>query len=160
LVLAVLLAWRVGLERATGKAALVAAALLVGALLALVGQAYQTSADTYELFTAWALAILPWVLVGRLAALWLFWVGLVNLAAILYFHVFGGLLWSVFGTVELLGWLFGLNTAALTLWEMLARRGIAWLNERWALRVLATACVACITALTVWVIVDFRHIGM
>src|SRR5215471_17509745 len=132
LVLAVLLAWRFGLEHATGKAALVAAALLVGALLALVGQTYQTGADTYELFTTWALAILPWVLVGRLAALWLFWIGLINLAMILYFHVFGRLLGSVSGTPQLLWWLFGLNTTALALWETLARRGIAWLNERWA----------------------------
>ena len=47
-----------------GKAALLAASLFVGALLALIGQIYQTGADTFEMFAAWAALILPWVLVG------------------------------------------------------------------------------------------------
>ncbi|MET0204922.1 MAG: DUF2157 domain-containing protein [Casimicrobiaceae bacterium] len=54
--------WR-GLDTLPGKAALVAA-LLAGALLALVGQVYQTGADTFELFAAWAVAIV--VLVARM----------------------------------------------------------------------------------------------
>ena len=82
IIAAVFLAWRLGLERAGGKAALLAAALLVGALLALVGQTYQTGADTYELFAVWALAILPWVAVSCFGALWLLWIGLINLAAL------------------------------------------------------------------------------
>ncbi|MET0346849.1 MAG: DUF2157 domain-containing protein [Casimicrobiaceae bacterium] len=57
--------WR-GLDTLPGKAALVVAALLVGALLALVGQVYQTGADRFELFAAWAVAIVAWVLVARM----------------------------------------------------------------------------------------------
>ena len=45
--------------------------LFTGALLALVGQTYQTGADTYELFALWAFAITAWVAVARLPALWL-----------------------------------------------------------------------------------------
>ena len=41
--------------RSPGRAALFVAALLTGVLLALVGQVYQTGADTFELFAAWAL---------------------------------------------------------------------------------------------------------
>lgn len=71
LVASVAAAWRLGLDRASGKAALLVATLLVGALLALVGQTYQTGADTFELFGAWALMALPLVAVSRLPALWL-----------------------------------------------------------------------------------------
>ena len=39
-----------------GKAVLTLLSLLVGALLALTGQIYQTGADTYELFAWWAVA--------------------------------------------------------------------------------------------------------
>ena len=49
------------------------AALLVGALLALVGQTYQTGADTFELFAVCAAAILPWVLVACFPTLWVLW---------------------------------------------------------------------------------------
>ena len=49
-------------NRPAGKAALLAAALLTGGLLALIGQTYQTGADTFELFATWAALILPWVL--------------------------------------------------------------------------------------------------
>src|SRR5262245_26788015 len=54
--------WRLGLDRSAGRAALLATSLLLGALFALIGQAYQTGADTFELFATWAVAILPWVL--------------------------------------------------------------------------------------------------
>ena len=43
-----------GPERASGKAALLVATLALGALLAFVGQTYQTGADTFELFSSWA----------------------------------------------------------------------------------------------------------
>src|SRR5437867_9569809 len=42
--------WRLGPEKAAGKASLLVACILFGALLALLGQTYQTGADTWELF--------------------------------------------------------------------------------------------------------------
>lgn len=146
--------WWQGLERAAGKAALVAAAILVGALLALIGQTYQTGADTFELFAVWAAAILPWALLGRLAALWVLWLAIVNLAVVLYFQAFHGLFGVLFGPERQLWLLFGLNTAALAAWEGLARAGIAWLRERWAPRLLATASGGLVTALAV---IDIFH---
>ncbi len=68
-------AWR-GLDTLAGRAALFACAVLMGVLLALVGQVYQTGADTYELFCAWAVAIAVWVVLGRQPALWLLWIAL------------------------------------------------------------------------------------
>ena len=55
LAIAVVAYWRLGPERATGKAALLVAAILLGVLLALFGQTYQTGADPWQLFALWAL---------------------------------------------------------------------------------------------------------
>src|SRR5690348_12313782 len=63
----------IGIDRAFGQVLLVAASVLTGVLLAVIGQVYQTGADLFELFAAWAVLILPWVLVSRSAAHWLLW---------------------------------------------------------------------------------------
>ncbi len=159
IVLALAVCWRYGLDSLAGEAALVAAALCVGAMLALVGQVYQTGADTWELFATWAGAIAVWVVIARMPALWLLWLALVNVAVALYFSVFGGILGIVFGTREMLWALFGLNTAALAVWEVLAASGVAWLRERWAVRVLAFASGAAITWLAVWSVLDLSRVG-
>ncbi len=150
--------WHRGLDGFAGKAALLLAALLAGALLALVGQTYQTGADTFELFALWAAAILPWVFLARFPALWILWLVLVNLAVSLYFTTIGW--WEALMAPATLGWvLFGLNTAALMVWEFLWIRGTLWLRERWAARLLATASGGAITGLAVRTIFDFGHQG-
>ncbi|MFT5094357.1 MAG: putative membrane protein, partial [Porticoccaceae bacterium] len=63
-----------------GKAAITAAAVLVGVFLAVFGQVYQTGADAYQLFVGWALLILPWVVMCRLAGLWVLRLAIVNVA--------------------------------------------------------------------------------
>lgn len=157
LLVALAFVWRLGLERVSGRAALLAAALLTGALLALVGQTYQTGADTYELFAAWAVAILPWVLLARFPALWILWLALVNLAVTLYFQVFGGWLGIVFGPERQLWLLFGLNTAALLAWEAAAAAGVEWLRERWPVRLIATASGVLVTVLAVIAVFDSEY---
>ncbi|MGO2340510.1 MAG: DUF4401 domain-containing protein [Psychrobacter sp.] len=66
---------------------LLIASVITGSLLALFGQVYQTGADTWQLFAAWAVLIIPWVLIARFPALWLLWLGLFNTALILSFSV-------------------------------------------------------------------------
>ena len=66
---------------------LLIASIITGSLLALFGQVYQTGADTWQLFFNWALLIIPWVLIARLPALWLLWLGLINASLILYIDV-------------------------------------------------------------------------
>jgi len=156
LVIALVLVWRLGLDRVPGKAAVLAAALFTGVLLALIGQIYQTGADTFELFAAWALAIAPWVVVARFAALWLLWLLLANLAITLYFHAFHGLLGFAFGPERQLWLALGLNTIALAVWEAAARAGVMWLQERWATRLIATACGVIATVLAVETIVEWH----
>ena len=157
IVAALVFVGRLGLERPAGKAALLAAALLVGALLALIGQTYQTGADTFELFATWAVAILPWVVIGRFPALWLGWVALVNVAVSFYFTVFPGLFGILFDSETLLWGLLGINTVALAAWEGASLR-LAWLRERWAARLLATAAGTMATLLAVWAVLEEARI--
>jgi uncharacterized membrane protein len=147
-ILAGLLAcWRLDLDSMAGKAVLTLLALLAGALLALTGQIYQTGADTWELFAWWALLILPWVLVGRFAPLWLLWLVLLNLAAWLYLS----LAWSG----EILMWtLLVLDSLALAAWEAGHRASIAWLRDTWPPRLAAVASGAMATGLACWSIFD------
>lgn len=151
---AIIVSWRLGLERMSGKAALLFATLLVGALLALVGQTYQTGADPWELFATWALFALPWVAVARFSPLWLLLLALVNLAASLYYHAFAGFFGVLFGAETLWWVLAGVNSAALIAWELAAWRGVTWLAERWAPRIVATAAAGFLTVLAAWGIID------
>ncbi|WP_434984566.1 DUF2157 domain-containing protein [Vreelandella zhaodongensis] len=118
------------------RVALTVAFLLVGVLLGLVGQVYQTGADPWQLFFIWALLALPWVWVARFDALWVLWVGLLNLAVWLYISTWGGVLGSVFFDDNAGLWgLVLINLTAQAVWEWGAhRRG--W-PGRWAICLLA-----------------------
>ncbi|MBK9990863.1 MAG: DUF2157 domain-containing protein [Verrucomicrobia bacterium] len=157
IIAALAVVWRLGVDSIAGKATLLFVSLLTGALLALVGQTYQTGADTVELFAVWAVAILPWVLVARFPALWIVWLALVNVAASLALMTFRNR-WSIVYTPDKLMWvLFELNTVALIIWECLAVAGLKWLRERWSVRIIATASGGLITALAFEDIVDGRY---
>lgn len=144
IVAAVALYWRLGTEKLIAQVTLLAAALLLGALLALYGQTYQTGADPWQLFATWALLMLPWAAVGRFAPLWLLWLLLLNLSAVLYFDARDDVVWL----------LFLLNTAAWAAWEACARR-FAWLTlARWPVRLIATASGFTLTHLVLRSIFD------
>lgn len=63
---------------------LLVASIITGSLLALFGQVYQTGADTWQLFFAWAVLISPWVIIARFPALWVLWLGLLNTITLFY----------------------------------------------------------------------------
>lgn len=160
LLAAVLAWWRLGPGTPAGQVALIAACLMLGGLLALFGQTYQTGADTWQLFATWAMLLLPWAVLGRLAPVWLLWLALLNLALSLYHQTFGGLLWLPFGREDELLWLlFGFNAAAWAIWEFLATR-LAWLNRRWAVRLIALACGSSVTLLVLYTIFEPSHTGL
>ena len=138
-VLPLLVYWKLGADKLAAKVSLLAAAIMVGAVLAVYGQTYQTGADTLQLFATWAVLILPWVLVGQFPALWLLWLALLNVSVVMYCMVFRSFLWMSFGSVDQMLWLLLLlNTAAWALWEVASLR-FAWLASPWAVRVLAVA---------------------
>jgi uncharacterized membrane protein len=151
ILIGLLACWRLGIETLAGKAVLLLLSLLAGALLALAGQVYQTGADPWELFAWWAVLILPWVLLGRFAPLWLLWLTLLNVAVFLH----GGIRSDL--AVEPIVWsLFGLNGLALAGWEAGRRLEIEWLGEDWPPRLVAIASAASATVLILWAILDWR----
>jgi uncharacterized membrane protein len=152
---AVVAYWKMNEKAMVGKALLLVATILLGVLLALYGQTYQTGADTWQLFLTWALLMLPWALAGRYAAIWVLWLTLINLVIVLYFKTFdNAIFWIAFDSGTAALWLtFAFNTLALFAWEFLA--GIwRWLAERWAIRLLATASGISVTWLALHAIFD------
>jgi uncharacterized membrane protein len=147
-----------GLERPAGRALLLLSGLLLGGLFALIGQVYQTGADTWQLFAVWAALLLPFALAGRWAPLWLLWVVVLNLAIYLYFET-GSRWWAVrFWHAEAARWLVGAlaNAALLALWEG-PGQSLASLRQRWGARLLLAAALVPATWGALWAIVDTHH---
>ncbi len=143
--------WR-GVERMSGQMALVGASVLTGVALAVFGQVYQTGADAYQLFVAWAALITGWVLLGRSTALWCLWLILVNLSLTLYWgQVVEGSRWKWTSLFLLLGVIDGL---ALVATEFL--RNVSWLRARWLQRLLLAATLFWLTLPSLVLIMD-RH---
>lgn len=138
------------------RSALTAASLLLGVLLGLFGQVYQTGADPWQLFFFWAVLMLPWTLVARFDVLWVLWLGLLNLSLTLYFRAWGGAFGLLFASDTAALWgLFALNTVALSLWELAARRW-RWLSAGWATCLLALGGGVPLTLLVLAFIFDDR----
>jgi len=133
---------------------LLTASIFLGALLALFGQTYQTGADTWELFFNWALLILPWVVAGKFAALWVLLVFLLNLSIFLYFEASGSLFGIFFESTEILLWIiFLFNTVSFAAFE-LAGKKFPWMAERWAVRLPAVASGSALTFLMIHVMFE------
>lgn len=165
--LAAIIAWNTKLDSTTGRAALLAAGFLVGVLLAIYGQVYQTGADPYGLFLGWGVLILPWVVVGRQAGLWMLLAVLANLSIIMYwtqvlFPPAG--IWQLSQLLGPLAWLsttimdsrlanivFALNAVILIVWELVALRGTDWMQARWFPRVMAFGCLTIVLIPTLFI---------
>lgn len=65
-------------------AALSSAFIATGVVLALIGQTYQTGADLWQLFAAWAALGLPLVVASLTPVCWVMWVLVANLALSIY----------------------------------------------------------------------------
>jgi uncharacterized membrane protein len=144
LVAAVAIAHGAGLHRLGGKVALTVAALLVGALLAIFGQEYQSGADAWSLFAYWALLSAGWVLIGRFDLLWVGWLALLNVTLLLFWQqTFQG------DAAPHAESLFALNVLGLLLWEWFEGR-FDWWRQRWPARLTATAAFGYILWPTLW----------
>ncbi len=107
------------------RASLLVAVLLGGPLLAYVGQTYQTGADTYELFRAWVLLTLPWVVLARWRPLWCVSLVIANIALALFLtEAWRPLAGSSFGGATVMAHLV-FNGAALVALEWAERHGAA-----------------------------------
>jgi uncharacterized membrane protein len=123
---------RLGLGRLSGQIMLTSACVFIGIFLAVFGQIYQTGADAYELFVGWSALILPWVLIGRFAPLWMFGLLLVEMGTVLYWDQ-GPWDWPDEGLLLVLGLI---NVLALIAREWFLSRGHSWLAGGWQRRLL------------------------
>lgn len=148
LVVSLLPLLRVNLQQSAGQAAMFAASLLVGALLALVGQTYQSGADSYALFLVWAVLISPWVVLARMPALWLLLLVLLNMSLVLALNALS--IRHLFAPFSNLGWsLFALNTAAAGLWMLTTQRSPATRLLLWGERAINLYSLLIITVLAI-----------
>lgn len=146
-------ALRCGLDKITGKVLLLSASVLVGVLLAVYGQVYQTGADAYQNYVLWALLIVPWVIIGRFGALWVLWLIVSNVAMILFWVQVdvGDDFEFVLGIFLVLGaW----NALALAGREYGASRGLNWLSGRWMRHLIWCSILIYLTIPTIALIVD------
>jgi uncharacterized membrane protein len=134
-----------GLDRAFGQMLLIAASVLTGVLLAVIGQVYQTGADVFELFAVWAVFILPWTIISRHPVHWLLWLVVAEVAFVLYAEQ---VLVPIEDMPEELIWVMAGATIALALAarEWAVQRGMAWLAAHWTRLVLLFAAIAALFA--------------
>ncbi|MGL4251869.1 MAG: DUF2157 domain-containing protein [Aeromonas sp.] len=140
--------WLKPLAQAPRQALLAAIALNIGALLALVGQTYQTGADPWQLFATWALMLLPLAALGQSPLLWsLSWL-LGQLALVLYWRL--GLFNLFFSfDEEALAWSLTLFNALL--WGLLLMAPARWrLMPAWLAGLAAGLGVTLLTLLALF----------
>ena len=141
------------------KVSLLVATISLGVLLALYGQTYQTGADPWQLFFNWALLMVPWAIIGRFSAIWIVWVALMNVSIISYYLTFRGIFGFVFSSESAMLWIaFLFNTLAFIAWQLLATIW-QWLEERWAIRLLAVGSGVPLTWLVIFSIFDQREVA-
>jgi uncharacterized membrane protein len=142
------------MDRLSGKILILSSSVLIGVLLAVYGQIYQTGADAFELFLGWALLISGWVLIMEFSALWLLWLVIINTGAILFWQQVGQPSYAI--RYE---WLCltiaSLNGLALAFREIGENYGLEWLSGKWLRAILITATLASLSVPTIHLIVEF-----
>jgi len=148
LAIAVFITWR-SLNSLIGKVALLAVSVLLGALLAVYGQTYQTGADVFSLFLTWAVLITPWVILGNFAPLWSLLILLLNLSLILFWIQI-----VEYPNVQLFLLLYGLNGIFLIIWEVAFKIKVSWLQNPWLGRLLFCVILAILVLVTEEAIIE------
>ncbi len=135
----------------SGRLLVTSSAVLVGPLLAVFGQTYQTGADAWQLFALWAALIVPWSVGAAWAAGWTVQVALVDLAAILYWDQMlpRDATWD--GDLFLL--MTALHLAGFALLQVPRVRAGTWLAE-WLERALASTALVWLGVPSVILVAD------
>jgi len=106
-IILVLMIWAVswGWKKLSGRIALLVAASSVGVLLAVIGQAYHSSADSYQLFLFWSIALIPWAIIARFIGLWVMILILLNVSTFFYWQQYSDYsvrIWFTFGSLYII----------------------------------------------------------
>ena len=121
------------------------ALLAIGALFAYFGQTYQTGADPWQLFAAWAVLALPLCLASRSDVLWAPWALVVMTGISLWVHAHTGHRWRVQPddlSAHLAGWAAALALVAVLSAPLRRYTGAGV----WAQRTAITLAVVMITS--------------
>jgi uncharacterized membrane protein len=156
LVACALAAYKLGLNKLTGKVLLLSASVLLGILMAVYGQTYQTGADAYELFVGWAVLIFGWVVISEFAALWFFWLILINTGFILHWIQVVHPVHSPDWEIACLS-VGAINGVALVLREIAVKKGFAFLHGKWLGGLLLVAVLTAFTVPAMVVIFDHSY---
>jgi uncharacterized membrane protein len=89
--------------------------MLVGVLIALFGQIYQTGANAYDLFLLWALFTIPIALAFNSFMVWFLWHLVVNCTVLMYTGQIVGDWFNPYAFAAVSGF----NAATLTLYELI-----------------------------------------
>ncbi len=141
-------------DKPAGKSFLISTTVLVGVLLAVISQVYQTGADAWELFATWTLLTFPFALASRNAAHWFVWLIVAYFAGNLYGYqvlVSGGVL----SPVELQCLISAVLAAVLGMREGAVLAGMSWLDAAWTRTVLAFFAVLIVFCLAVAYVLDW-----
>ncbi len=124
--------------------------VLVGVLIAVFGQIYQTGANAYDFFLGWTLFISLWVVFSNYPPLWLVFLTLVNTTFILYSQQVASN-WSV---VFVFGSLFLLNTIVLVTIHLISKFSNNLKVPAWFTSLLGLAAIVFSTIGIIFGIID------
>jgi uncharacterized membrane protein len=128
-------------SKAVKNVLLTASVMLTGVLFAVFGQIYQTGANAYDFFLGWTMSVVLWVVISRFQPLWLVLLTLINTTFILYINqVATNMPFNYVVNI-----LFGINAAAVIVWEVLHARNIIRSSHKWFPRVMALAAIVPLT---------------
>jgi uncharacterized membrane protein len=154
--LAAVIGWKYR-DGLVGRTALFAASVLVGPLLGVFGQTYQTGADPWGLFAAWAVLILPWVVAACFTPLWLLALALIDVALALYWQQAldpGRNAWMSLFTV-----IAAVHAVAIVAFEAQHRLTLPWLTDSWGPRLVVASGFSLLLVPSVLLIVAANESG-
>lgn len=140
IVACVALSIRLAIESAAGQALLIGASVLTGVLFAVIGQVYQTGADAYELFVAWSVLILPWVIASRSSAHWFLWMA-ICFAALSFYSAQVLRPLALINSDQITVLLSALTLGFLVLRETTVFFRVDWMAQRWLRLVLVAGAL-------------------
>ena len=159
LVISVFAAVRLKVASPAGQALLISASIFTGVLFAVIWQVYKTGADAYELFTAWSVLILPWVIASRSSAHWFLWI-VICLTA---FSLYGNQVLVPLGalTHDQLGIAVGAAAiVSMGACELAVLAGLKWLGDRWLRVSLALIGVGILFVPAMMFVFDWQGISL
>lgn len=143
------------IDSMTGKAILIFSIILTGALFAVYGQTYQTGADSYLLFTVWAVLVSGWAAISRFLPAWTILIILVNTAFILFWEQ--TISSRNDSPIMLTLILFLINIFPLILFEIYNLKNIDWLSGRWFPRMMFIGIISILSFSVFEYIFSYRN---